>query len=137
MTLCQGTWGGILPVEEVTVMEADPIDACSPLQTPYEMSNVVIVALRGGCSFGDKALNVQVDGFPRCFPMAVASLVCIYHTRIQNANGAALVVVETTDGAIQRIGATADQVIFNKGSSSYTDSRPAPSFRRNPLEYRP
>lgn len=72
-------------MEEVTFTEADPIDACSPLTTTYESSDVVVVAQRGGCSFGDKALNVQ------------------------DANGAALVVVEATDGAIQRIGATADQ----------------------------
>jgi hypothetical protein len=69
------------------VVKAEPLDACSGLaRLPNELQGAVVVALRGACGFGDKALNAQ------------------------RAGASAVVFVDRPGSALLRIGATHDQV---------------------------
>lgn len=66
------TFGATLPRGEVLLVNALPINACTPLQTPSVAANnaaatrssfylgVAVLVRRGGCAFGVKAKYVQV-----------------------------------------------------------------------------
>ena len=120
-----GTWGGILPGGALNIHVATPRDACGPLGPLPEGS--VVVTVRGGCGFGDKAINSQAAG------------------------ASAFVVVDRPDAALLRIGATQDQAeqiaipgmlvshatgeyMFNGGSDSALTIVPEPGMASEWLE---
>ncbi|CAM9880783.1 unnamed protein product, partial [Choristocarpus tenellus] len=53
------TFGGTLPQGHVMLAEANPADACQPLQNRGEVEAAAVLVRRGGCTFGEKAKNVQ------------------------------------------------------------------------------
>jgi hypothetical protein len=71
------------------LVKAEPSDACSGL-TPLseDLKGAIIVATRGACGFGDKALYAQ------------------------QAGASAVVIIDRPGSALLRIGATHDQVSF-------------------------
>lgn len=69
------TFGTTLPLGQVALVSALPIDACSPLQVPPALAinkaaatehgaiyiGAAVLVRRGGCGFGVKAKHVQVN----------------------------------------------------------------------------
>lgn len=69
------------------VVKAEPLDACSGLALlPGDLRGAIVVATRGACGFGDKALHAQ------------------------RAGASAVVIVDRPGSALLRIGATHGQV---------------------------
>ena len=89
------TFGARLPLSPMTLLVADPIDACGPItvRVPTEVDGehstgekIALYVQRGGCRFETKALSVQ------------------------SAGAELMIVADTQDGALQRVGASAPAV---------------------------
>ncbi len=52
------TFGSILP-EDAILVTSDPLNACGPINVEVSAGAAILVS-RGGCSFGEKVVRVQV-----------------------------------------------------------------------------
>jgi len=50
------------PILDVSIVKADPYDACGPLTNPTAISGKIALIKRGTCEFGTKAFNAQKAG---------------------------------------------------------------------------